>query len=55
MSVIAAPPDWKVTVGVPIVSLAVRVKVTISPAAANVDVALLETIPTAVNVGAVAS
>ena len=51
MSVIAAPPDWKVTVGVPIVSLAVRVKVTTSPAAANVDVALLEAIPTAVNVG----
>ena len=55
MSVIAAPPDWKVTTGVPIVSLAVRVKVTTSPAAANVDVALLETIPTDVNVGTVPS
>ena len=49
--VIAAPPDWKVTTGVPIVSLAVRVKVTTSPSSANVDVELLEAIPTDVNVG----
>ena len=53
--VIAAPPDWKVTTGVPIVSLAVRVKVTTSPSSANVDVELLEAIPTDVNVGTVSS
>ena len=55
MSVIASPPDWKVTVGVPIVSLAVRVKVTTSPIFAIVVVALLEATPTAVNVGTVSS
>ena len=53
--VIASPPDWKVTVGVPIVSLAVRVKVTTSPSSANVVVELLEAIPTDVNVGTVSS
>ena len=55
VSVIAALPDWKVTVGVAIVSFAVNVSVTTSPTLANVDVELLEAILTLLNVGAVVS
>ena len=54
-SVIASPPDWKVTVGVAIVSFAVNVNVTISPTLAKVVVELFDAILTLLNVGAVVS
>ena len=41
VSVIAAPPERRVTTGVDIVSLAVNVSVTLSPTAASVDVEYL--------------
>ena len=46
------PPDANVTVGVEILSLAVNVKVTSSPALANVLLSLLELIDTPLKVGA---
>ena len=49
------PPDANVTVGVEILSLAVNVKVTSSPALANVLLSLLELIDTPLKVGAVVS
>ena len=49
------PPDANVTVGVEILSLAVNVKVTSSPALANVEVLLSEAILTLLRVGAVVS
>ena len=55
VSVIAAPPDLKVTTGVDIVSLAVNVSVTLLPTAASVDVELFDAILTLLNVGAVLS
>ena len=55
MSLIASPPDKKVTVGVAIASFAVNVSVTISPTFANVGVVLLEAILTLLRVGAVVS
>ena len=54
-AVIAAPPDWNVTTGVAIVSLAVNVSVTTFDAFARVVVELLDAIPTLLNVGAVLS
>ena len=51
--VIAALPDWNVTTGVAIVSLAVNVSVTTFDAFARVVVELLDAIPTLLNVGAV--
>ena len=53
--VIAALPDWNVTTGVAIVSLAVNVSVTTFDAFARVVVELLDAIPTLLNVGAVLS
>ena len=53
VSVIATPPDLKVTTGVDIVSLAVNESVTLSPTAASVDVELFDAILTLLNVGAV--
>ena len=55
MSVIAAPPDWKVTTGVLIASLAVNVRVNTSSALAKVVVELLEAMLTELSVGAVVS
>ena len=55
VSVIAAPPERKVTTGVDIVSLAVNESVTLSPTAASVDVELFDAILTLLNVGAVLS
>ena len=55
VSVIAAPPERKVTTGVAIVSLAVNVSVTTFDAFARVVVELLDAIPTLLNVGAVLS
>ena len=55
VSVIAAPPETKVTTGVDIVSLAVNVSVTLSPTAASVDVELFDAILTLLNVGTVLS
>ena len=55
VSVIAAPPERKVTIGVDIVSLAVNESVTLSPTAASVDVELFEAILTLLNVGTVLS
>ena len=55
VSVIAAPPETKVTTGVDIVSLAVNESVTLSPTAASVDVELFDAILTLLNVGAVVS
>ena len=55
VSAIAALPHWNVTVGVVIVSLAVKVSVTTSPAFANVVVELLDAILTLLNVGTVSS
>ena len=49
------PPDANVTVGVEMLSLAVNVKVTSSPALANVEVLLSEAILTLLRVGAVVS
>ena len=49
------PPDANVTVGVEILSLAMNVKVTSSPALANVLLSLLELIDTPLKVGAVVS
>ena len=54
-AVIAALPDWNVTTGVAIVSLAVNVSVTTSATLARVVVELLDAIPTLLNVGAVLS
>jgi hypothetical protein len=54
-AVIAAPPDWNVTTGVAIVSLAVNVSVTTSATLARVVVELLDAIPTLLKVGAVVS
>ena len=51
----AAPPDWKVTTGVPMASEAVKVRVTSFPALANVVFVLLEAILTLLSVGAVSS
>jgi len=53
--VIAALPDWNVTTGVAIVSLAVNVSVTTYDAFARVVVELLDAIPTLLNVGTVLS
>ena len=54
--VIAALPDWNVTTGVAIVSLAVNISVTTLPTtAASVDVELFDAILTLLNVGAVLS
>ena len=55
MSVIVAPPELKVTTGVAIVSEAVKVRVTTSPAIARVDVELFEAMLTELSVGAVFS
>ena len=55
MSVIAAPPDVKVTTGVDIVSEAVNVRVISSLAIASVVVELLEAMLTELSVGAVVS
>ena len=55
LSVIAALPDWNVTTGVAIVSLAVNVSVTTSATLARVVVELLDAIPTLLKVGAVLS
>jgi hypothetical protein len=55
VSVIAAPPETKVTTVVDIVSLAVNESVTLSPTAASVDVELFEAILTLLNVGTVLS
>ena len=55
MSVIAAPPDWKVTIGSVIVSGDVTVRVTTSSALAKVVVELLEAMLTALKVGAMVS
>jgi hypothetical protein len=55
VSVIAAPPERKVTTGVDIVSLAVNESVTLSPTAASVDVELFDAILTLLNVGTVVS
>ena len=55
LSVIAALPDWKVTTGVPIVSLAVNVRVTTSDTFASVVVELFDSIETLLNVGTVLS
>ena len=49
------PPDANVTVGVEMLSLAVNVKVTSSPALASVEVLLSEAILTLLRVGAVVS
>ena len=54
-SVIAAPPDWNVTVGVPIVSLAVNDKVISLPTFAVVFTVLFDAIETLDNVGTVLS
>ena len=54
-SVTAAPPDWNVTVGVPIVSLAVNDKVISLPTFAVVFTLLFDAIETLDNVGAVVS
>ena len=54
-AVIAALPDWNVTTGVAIVSLAVNVSVTTSATLARVVVELLDAILTLLNVGAVLS
>ena len=52
-AVIAALPDWNVTTGVAIVSLAVNISVTTLPTtAASVDVELFDAILTLLNVGA---
>ena len=53
--VIAALPDWNVTTGVAIVSLAVNVSVTTFDAFARVVVELLDAILTLLKVGAVLS
>jgi hypothetical protein len=55
VSVIAAPPDLKVTVGVDIASLAVRVRVTTSPSFATEVMALFVAMLTELRVGAVVS
>ena len=55
MSVIAAPPDLKVTTGVDITSEAVIVRVTTSSATACVFVELFEAMLTELRVGAVPS
>ena len=55
VSVIAAPPDLNVTTGVPIVSLAVSVRVITSPSFATVVMALFETMLTLLSVGVVVS
>ena len=55
VSVIAAPPDLNVTVGVDIASLAVSVRVTTSPSFATEVMALLVTMLTELRVGAVVS
>ena len=55
MSVIAAPPDSNVTVGVDIASLAVSVRVTISPSFATDVMALFVAMLTELSVGMVAS
>jgi hypothetical protein len=55
VSVIAAPPDLNVTVGVDIASLAVSVRVTTSPSFATEVMALLVTMLTELSVGAVPS
>ena len=55
VSVIAAPPDWKVTTGSVIVSGEVTVRVTTSSALAKVVVELLEAMLTALKVGAMVS
>ena len=55
MSVIAAPPDLKVTTGVLIASLAVSVRVTTSPSFATDVMALFVTMLTELSVGAVVS
>ncbi len=54
-AVIPALPDWNVTTGVAIVSLAVNVSVTTFDAFARVVVELLDAIPTLLNVGTVLS
>ena len=54
-AVIPALPDWNVTTGVAIVSLAVNVSVTTSATLARVVVELLDAILTLLKVGAVLS
>jgi hypothetical protein len=55
VSVIAAPPDLKVTVGVDIASLAVSVRVTTSPSFVTEVMALFVAMLTELSVGMVAS
>jgi hypothetical protein len=52
---IAEPPDWKVTAGVPIASEAVKVSVTLSLGLASVFIVLLEARLKLLSVGAVLS
>ena len=55
LSVTATPPDLKVTTGVSMVSEAVKVRVTLSPALAIVLLVLSEAIPTPLSDGAISS